>query len=132
MKMVLNDKSGISYQQEVSKDKIAFLLNKNIGEKISGDLLGLPGYELVLTGGTDSNGFPMKNGIKQLLTQKVLHGGTGVRGLKKGQSLKKTVSMGTTHDKTSQVNLKIEKTGSKTLEDLGFKNAPKEKKEEKK
>ncbi|VVB70335.1 30S ribosomal protein S6e [uncultured archaeon] len=133
MKMILNDpKTGLSYQQEVPKEKNAFLLTKHIGEKLTGDLLGLPGYELLLTGGTDSNGFPMKKGITAFLSSRVLSKGTGVRGLKKGQSIKKTVSLGAVHEKTAQINLKIEKIGSKSLDELGFKQTPKEQKEEKK
>ncbi len=131
--MILNDPStGLSYQQEVPKEKNAFLLNKKIGEKLTGDLLGLPGYELLLTGGSDSNGFGMKKGITGFLSSRVLsRGSVGVRGLKKGQSIKKTVSLGAVHEKTAQVNLKIEKIGSKSLEDLGFKQTPKDQKTEK-
>src|SRR3989344_2742013 len=51
---------GKSYQTE----KDAPLAGKKIGDVFEGSLIGLPGYKLAITGGSDKSGFPMRNDIE--------------------------------------------------------------------
>ena len=70
MKVVINDpKTGRSYQKEIEADT---LMGKRIGDEVSGDELGLPGYTLKITGGTDSSGFPMVPWLRGTMKKKVL------------------------------------------------------------
>ena len=48
-----------AYKIEVDQDKAIGLVGKTIGQAFNGDILGLSGYEIQITGGTDKDGFPM-------------------------------------------------------------------------
>ncbi|MFH8120306.1 MAG: S6e family ribosomal protein, partial [Candidatus Aenigmatarchaeota archaeon] len=57
-KFVVSDpETRKSYQIEVEQSKALGLIGKKIGEEFNGELIGLPGYVLKITGGTDKDGF---------------------------------------------------------------------------
>lgn len=121
-KLVLNAKDGKSYTRQISGKEAEALFGKNVGEKVSGDALGLAGYELEISGGSDFAGFPMKKGIKGFGRKKILTGkGVGFKGLsrwgtkKKGIRVKKTVCGETIYPKITQINFKILKEGKEAL-----------------
>ncbi|MFH0752382.1 MAG: 30S ribosomal protein S6e [archaeon] len=117
IKLVINNpKTGRSYQKQLEGE---FLVGMKIGAKVNGDNIGLPGYELEITGGSDNAGFPMRrdidsSGRKQALLTK----GPGVHINREGMKKRKTVRGNTIGEVTAQVNLKITKLGSKDLEEL--------------
>lgn len=109
-------KDGKSVQREVKDDQAEVFLNKKIGETITGDGFGLPGYEFLIAGGSDRAGFPMRKdvrgaGRKQILAVK----GIGVRKKRHGQRQRKTVSGNTIYAETAQINLKVLKAGKEDL-----------------
>ena len=59
-KFVISEKEK-SYQTE--KD-LGIIVGKKIGDKFNGDVIGLNGYVLEITGGSDKEGFPMRNDIE--------------------------------------------------------------------
>lgn len=130
LKIVINDvKTGKSFQKVISETEANSLIGQKIGQKISGDSIGLHEYELEVRGGSDYAGFPMRFDVEGLGRKKpYLSRGPGVRGLKKGQKTRKSVIGNTITNTLAQVNLKIIKYGTKTVEEcLGIK--PKEKEE---
>ncbi len=116
-KIVVNDvKTGKSYQKTVNNE--AFL-GKKLGEKVEGNLVGLKDYELKITGGSDKAGFPMRKDIEIVGRKKVLSGNsTGIKVKEKGIRIRKTVRGGIISDQTAQINLKVEKYGSESLDNL--------------
>ncbi|MEM5832429.1 MAG: 30S ribosomal protein S6e [Candidatus Aenigmatarchaeota archaeon] len=130
-KIVVSDpESRKAYQIEVEKNKAYFLIGKKIGEEFDATPLGLPGYTLKITGGTDKDGFPMHPNVEGMVKKKVLLSGPPCfHPEKKGQRKKKTVRGNTISEDIVQINCKIVKKGEKSLEELIPK---KEKKEEKK
>ena len=135
MRMNVSDKTGKSYQREVPKEKEALLLGKKIGETVEGDIIGMAGYKLQVTGGSDGAGFPMRHDVPgQKRVKAVLGYGPGVRISRKGQKLKKLVTGNTIGASIMQINAKIIEAGSTALDALGFTTKPKEAKkvEEKK
>lgn len=115
---VINDgKSGKSYQKAL--DDTPFL-GKKIGEKLTGASVGLTGYELQITGGSDKSGFPMKQEIDGIGRKKMLlkKGDVGSRIREKGLILRKTIVGNTVGANTAQVNVKILTHGSKSVEEL--------------
>ncbi|MCX6711520.1 MAG: 30S ribosomal protein S6e [Candidatus Woesearchaeota archaeon] len=116
-KVVINDtKTGKSYQQNIDSEKF---IGKKIKEKVDGSILGLAGYELQITGGSDSAGFPMRSDIEGSGRKKaLLSGGIGVKISRKGMKKRKTVRGNTISVNTAQVNLKVIKPGSKHLQDI--------------
>jgi len=118
-----------SFQLEVDQNKVAFA-GKKIGDEFSGDMIGLAGYSLKITGGTDKDGFPMHPNVEGMGKRKVLLSCKPCFHPKlKGQRKRKTVRGNTISDSVVQINVKVIKKGQKQLEEL-IPTKPKEKKEE--
>ncbi|HLC59107.1 MAG TPA: 30S ribosomal protein S6e [archaeon] len=129
IKFVISDPSTKkSHQLDVEKDKVVTIFNKKIGEDISGDHLGLHGYTLKITGGSDKDGFPMRPDVEGIGRKRILIGESiGFHPTIKGERKRRTVRGNTISEDTHQVNLKVMKAGAKSLEELH----PSKKKEEK-
>jgi small subunit ribosomal protein S6e len=126
-------KSGKTVQKVVSGDHAQALLKKKIGEKVSGDSIGFPGYEFELTGGSDYCGFPMRRDVRGTARKKVLIvSGVGIRQNVPGRKIRKTVAGNTVYSKTAQINLKVLKQGEKPLIEEKKEEGKAETKEEKK
>ncbi|MBI3587702.1 30S ribosomal protein S6e [Candidatus Micrarchaeota archaeon] len=134
MKIIANDvKNGVSFQKEVPKEKEGALAGKHIGEKLDGGIIGMTGYTLQITGGSDNAGFPMRKDVPGQKRQKVyLTGGTGAKHVRHGNRIKKIVSGNTIGTITMQVNAKIAEYGPTPLAELGFAHTPKSKEEKEK
>lgn len=117
LKFVINDnKTGKTYQKALEDDS---LVGKKIGEVISGDFLGLNGYEFEIRGGSDFAGFPLRKDIEGPVRKKALLGsGVGVKIDRAGVKYRKTVCGNTITVKTAQVNLNIIKYGHTPLDQL--------------
>jgi len=122
--------SGKTFQKEV-KDADT-LISKKIGDKIEGKIVGLEGFELEITGGSDKSGFPMRKGILGIRKKLTLKGGVGIsRKLRRGEKIRRTVCGHKINENISQINLKVTKSGSKKLEEI-FNAEATDAKEEKK
>lgn len=129
-KVVIGTKEGKCLQKEVTEPDANAFLGKKIGDTVAGEVLGFPGYEFVITGGSDYAGFPMRPDIPGVGRKRILAvEGIGLRKIAKGIRVRKTVCGNTIHPKISQINLKVTKAGSTPLPMPEPK--PKEKKEEK-
>ena len=116
-KFVISDGKK-SYQIEKDQ-KDAPVLGKSIGEVIDASFLGMDGYELQITGGSDKDGFPMRKDIegqlrKRFLITKGIGFHTKVGGLRKRKMLRGN----TIGDDIAQINCKVAKAGSKSLEEM--------------
>ncbi|MFA4983076.1 MAG: 30S ribosomal protein S6e [Candidatus Micrarchaeia archaeon] len=134
MKIVIGDpKSGKCYGIEIPKDKESHFIGKKIGDKVEGGLVGADGYELLITGGSDMAGFPMRKDVSgPRRAEVILSSGAGYRFQGKGMRAKRNVRGNLISDQIIQVNAKVAAAGSKPLEELFPKAAAGEKKEEKK
>ncbi|MCD6590523.1 MAG: 30S ribosomal protein S6e [Candidatus Aenigmarchaeota archaeon] len=128
--VVADPKTRRTYQKEVSQ-KESGLLGRKIGDKVKGDFLGLPGYELQITGGSDKQGFPMRPEIPGTARKRVLlTGGPGFHPRRRGERRRKSVRGNTISNEIVQVNMKVIKYGKDTLAKLfGKEEKPKEKAE---
>jgi small subunit ribosomal protein S6e len=125
--VVADPETRKTYQLEIDQDKAVGLIGKKIGDKFNGDILGLPGYEIQITGGTDKDGFPMHPHVHGPGKKKVLLAGPpGFHPRLKGQRKKKTVRGNVISRDIVQINCKIIKKGAKPIEELISKK-PKEK-----
>ncbi len=126
-KLVIGTKSGKCVQREAKEDAAKPLIGKKIGDKISGDALGLAGYEFEVTGGSDYCGFPMRKDVQGTARKRILAiSGVGLKKKAKGVRQRKTVCGNTIHAKISQVNLKVLKEGAEKLDAAKKEDAPKE------
>lgn len=108
-----------SFQKSLEPGQALGLYGLKVGATFEGSKIGLAGYELKITGGTDKDGFPMKHdlnidGKKKLLLSK----GVGLRSTIAGFRKKKTVHGSIVGDSIAQLNVKVIKAGSETLEKL--------------
>jgi len=120
-KVVIGAKDGKSYQKIVAEPNYDNLLKKRLGDTVSGDLIGFPGYEFLITGGSDKCGFPMRKGIQQ--PRKKILIGKGVGFLGKDRNKKKQPGLITRRTVCGemitkivhQINLKVTKEGPQPL-----------------
>jgi len=131
-KVVISDpKSRRTAQKDVDQSVAVGLIGKKIGEEFNGDIIGLSGYTLQITGGTDKDGFPMHPGLKGsgrkklLLTQP-----PGFHTDHKGQRRRKMVCGSTISDSIVQINAKVVKTGAQKFEEAFVKKEESAKSEE--
>jgi len=118
-KVVVSDpESGKSYQREVKDEKAARIGTLKLGEEFDGALVGLVGYTLKITGGSDKAGFPLKKGIQGMKRAMVLmEGGVGYNPQKRVRVRKRVRGEKIAED-VVQVNTAVVKRAKKTIEEL--------------
>lgn len=134
MKIVYSDpKTGKSAQMQLDNERSALLMNHRINETIDGETIGLSGYKLKITGGSDKSGFAMDSSIGGAIKTKSLRL-VSKSGKKKGQYKRSTVRGNTISADTELVNMVIVEYGSKPVAELfpETEKKPKEEKEESK
>src|SRR3989344_6048136 len=116
-KLVVNDpKTGKSYSKSIN---VEIFDNKKIGEKIQGNPIGLDGYELEITGGSDKSGFPMRKDFQSVGRKRaLLTKGPGINKMKKGIRKRKTIRGAIVSPDIAQINLKIIKQGVKSMDEM--------------
>jgi small subunit ribosomal protein S6e len=127
-KIVISDpKARKAYQKEVDQGASG-LMGKKIGDKFSGNHLGLSGYELEVTGGSDKEGFPMRKDVDGPGRKKILLShGPGFHPKSRGRRKRKSIRGNTISPQVSQINLKVVTYGAKSIdESLGVKKEHKE------
>lgn len=112
LKVVIGIKSGKTFQKELSGEEAEALYGRVLGEEINGELLGLSGAKLLITGGSDASGFPMRKDLPGTVKKKIFtNKSIGFRGKLRGKrfgglKIKKTMAGNTIFEKTHQLNLK--------------------------
>lgn len=122
--VVADPETGKSYKLEARDPESRRLIGLRIGDKFGGEIVGLPGYELQLTGGTDRDGFPMRPDVTGIgRTSIILSGGPGFSPRRRGERRRKRVRGSRISEVIVQVNAKIVKRGEKPIDEI---LAPKE------
>ena len=109
-------KEGKGLTKVIQLQKIDPLIGKVIGETFDGGLVGLPGYEFKITGGSDFSGIPMRPNVhgpvkKRLLLRK----GPGYKPLRKGEKKRKVIRGSEITDDMKQINCTTIKIGKTKL-----------------
>ncbi len=129
MKIVYSDpKTGKSSQMQLDKDKESMLMNHKINDVIDGAALGMSGYRLKITGGSDKSGFAMDKSITGAIKTKVLKR-VAYSGKLKGQYRRSTVRGNTISTDTELVNAVIVEYGDRPTSELFPEGAKKPKEE---
>ncbi len=116
--VISDPKTGKSHNREVSGHYAGALIGKTVGDEVDGIFFDLPGYKLLLTGGSDKDGFPMRPDLPGPRRKRVLvSGGTGFRPKKRGLRRRKTLRGNAVGPDTVQLNLKIVTYGPKSIQD---------------
>ena len=118
-KIILSDpKSGKSYSIEMEADK-AKISGARIGKTVDGASLGLTGYKIQITGGSDKDGFPMRIDLPGRGRKKVLlTDGPCYKPKSAGIKRRKSVRGNVITKDIVQINAKIVKAGTKPIDKL--------------
>ena len=115
-KVVVSNKAD-TYQLEVDEAKA--LNGLVIGDEFDGGIVGLDGYTLQITGGSDKNGFTMKKDVPGTRRNKsLLTGGIGYHPKADGVKRRKTVRGNTIADDIVQINSVVVKEGAKPIAEI--------------
>ncbi len=97
-----------AWQITVTGQAAEQLVGMKIGDRFDGSLVGLPGYQLEIRGGSDNSGFPMLPSIPGPVKKRVLLSGPpGFHPREKGERRRKTVRGNTISHDIVQVNTMI-------------------------
>ncbi|WP_256297651.1 30S ribosomal protein S6e [Haloarchaeobius salinus] len=118
--VVADPDSGASYQLEAEEQDANRFMGKELGEEVDGDAVGLDGYTLLLTGGSDEAGRPMREDIEGANVEEVLmrEQGVGYNPSRSGERKRLTIRGRQVSDETSQINAKIVGRGDESVESL--------------
>src|SRR3989338_3602416 len=112
----LGTKTGKTYKKEVDPNKLSALLGVKIGEEFDGGIIDLPGFKLKLTGGSDKEWFPMRDGVSgQRRTKLLVSGGVGYKPLKHGVRRRKSIRGEALAQDIQQINCSVVKEGKQTI-----------------
>ena len=117
--VVVGDDDGTTYSFDVEGQDANRFIGRSIGETVDGDAVGLPGYELEITGGSDNSGRPMREDVSGPDTRAILsEGGVGFRPTVDGERKRITVRGAEVSEETRQINARIVARGDEAIDDL--------------
>ena len=110
-KLIVSDPgTGKSTVSEIEGARAQALIGRTLGERMDGSPLGIAQSTLLITGGCDKNGIPMRadvhGGVKKYI---VLSGGPGFKPTRHGERRRKLVRGRTITDETYQINFALTK-----------------------
>ncbi|AEH38149.1 30S ribosomal protein S6e [Halopiger xanaduensis] len=112
--------SGSSYQLEAEDQDANRFIGKSIGEEVDGGAVGLDGYTLEITGGSDDAGRPLNPNVPGANLTEVLMEGrqTGYKPSRDGERRRVTVRGSEVSDAVAQINASIVDRGSADVDEL--------------
>jgi small subunit ribosomal protein S6e len=117
MQITIGTSDGETFQEEI--EETGQLIGKKVGEEFDGGIVGLSGYTLKITGGSDRSGFPMRHSIEGSERKRVLlEDGAGINEDEDGVRRRKSVRGNTVSDEIQQLNTQVVEEGSKSVEEL--------------
>ncbi|WP_135820568.1 30S ribosomal protein S6e [Halostella litorea] len=119
-KVVVSDpETGETYQRDADDQDANRFLGRSLGEEVDGGAVGLDGYTLELTGGSDDAGRPLRADVDGPDLQEILSdGGTGFNPTREGERKRITVRGAEISESVAQINAKIVARGEASVEDL--------------
>jgi small subunit ribosomal protein S6e len=106
-KIIVSDpETGKSRAVEVEGPRAVPLVGRKLGEVIDGTAVGLSGYKLRITGGSDKDGFPMRPNIHGGVRARViLTEGVGFHPSRTGERRRKTLRGNVITEEIVQLNM---------------------------
>ncbi|WP_256685913.1 30S ribosomal protein S6e [Halococcus qingdaonensis] len=117
--VVADPEDGAAYQRAVDGQDANRFIGRSIGEEVDGGAVGLDGYTVELTGGSDTAGRPMREDIAgPALNAVLLSGGTGFNPTRDGERKRVTVRGREVGEETQQINATITARGDQSVDEL--------------
>jgi small subunit ribosomal protein S6e len=97
-----------AWQVRLNDERTSAFLGLKIGDEVDGSILGLRGVKLIITGGSDISGFPMRPDVPGPVKKKALLAGPpGFRPSENGERRRKMIRGNTIALDTVQINTMI-------------------------
>jgi len=108
-KIIVSDpETGGSKFVEVEGPRAVPLISRKIGDTVDGSVVGVPGHKLLITGGSDKDGFPMRPNVHGgVRANVILSGGVGFHPPERGERRRKTLHGNIITEDVVQINMKI-------------------------
>jgi small subunit ribosomal protein S6e len=117
--VVADPEDGTTYQLDADEQDANRFVGREIGEEVDGGAVGLDGYALEITGGSDNAGRPMRADIQGTgLKAVLLTGGVGFDPTVEGERKRVTVRGREISEETRQINAKVVERGDESIPDL--------------
>jgi len=117
--VVADPDSGATHTIEVDGQDANRFVGRELGETVDGGAVGLEGYEIELTGGSDVSGRPMREDVTGTGTKALLlTGGTGHNPTRDGERRRVTVRGREVSDETRQINAQVVSRGGQSPDEL--------------
>jgi len=121
MQIVISDaRTGKAYKVEGrDAEANALFIGKRIGDVVDADIIGLGGYSLEITGGSDGQGTPMRKDVAGTALKRILiTNPPGYRPKEQGKRRRKSVRGNEISTQISQINVVVKDYGKKPLDEL--------------
>ena len=121
MQIVISDVgTGKAYKVEgKDAEANALFVGKRIGDVVDADIIGLGGYALEITGGSDRQGMPMRKDVAGTARKRILiTNPPGYRPREQGKRRRKSVRGNEISMDIMQINVIIKDYGKKPLDEL--------------
>ncbi len=107
-KVTISDSKGKSISKELKDSDAIPLLGLQLGAETDATIVGLSG-KIILTGGSDKSGVPMRNDIHGAARKYVLLSkGVGLQAAEKGQRVRKLMRGNTVSEEIYQINCRYD------------------------
>jgi small subunit ribosomal protein S6e len=108
-KIIVSDpEAGTSKVVELEEARASPFIGRRLGEILDGTVVDLPAHKVMLMGGSDKDGVPIRGNVHGGVRRAVvLSGGAGFNPTRKGERQRKTVRGSTITDEIVQINMKI-------------------------
>ena len=133
LKVVVSDpKTGRAYNVDASTGAAGSIVGKKIGDELDAGPLGLAGYKILITGGTDQTGIPARKSLPGAGRRRLLLAeGVGFHPVMEGERKRKMIRAHEITPEFVQVNARVTAYGDKPLDEI-FPKVEKAEGEEKK
>jgi small subunit ribosomal protein S6e len=120
LKVVVSDpKTGRAYNVDASTGTAGAIVGKRIGDEVDAGSLGLAGYKIMITGGSDRTGTPARKSLTGAGRKKLLlAGGVGFHPKFDGERRRKMIRSQEITQDFVQVNARVTAYGDKPLEEI--------------
>ena len=106
--VVADPETGETFQREVDGQDANRFLGRDLGDEVDGSAVGLDGFTLELTGGSDETGRPLRADVPgSSLKELLLEGGVGYKPTRDGERKRVTVRGREISDAVAQINATV-------------------------
>jgi small subunit ribosomal protein S6e len=118
--VVADPESGTTHQLSAEEQDANRFAGKDIGDEVPGSAVGLDGYTLAITGGSDDAGRPMREDVAGPDLREVLmhEEGVGYEPNRGGERKRVTIRGREISDAVAQINTKITERGDESVAEL--------------